>query len=107
MAALSEEIELAIATPHPHEDPIASPPLWLIWADHKNGDGWSLECVANSADNCRYAIRCYAENLPVIVERIPANHNFASSVREFIADANHRIAAQSYRRIHGYRRDGD
>jgi len=99
-------LESQITTPHRHED-ASCPPLWLIWINRKDGDGWSLHCVGNSEDTARYCIECYGSENGVTVERIPANHAFASSIEQELREANHRIAAKSYSEIHGYRRQGD
>jgi hypothetical protein len=103
----SATLEGQITTPHRHED-AACPPLWLIWVNKKDGDGWALHCVGNSEEATRYCIECYGGGeSAVIVERIPANHAFASSIESELREANHRIAVRSYNSIHGYRRQGD
>lgn len=100
-------LEISIVTPHRHED-AGHPPLWLIWINRRDGDGWAIHCVGNSEDATRYCIECYGDNNAVIVERIPANHAFASSIESELRAANHRIAAKSYSAVHGgYRRSGD
>lgn len=107
MSVLPRDIESAIVTPSRGED-AACPPLWLLWINRKDGDGWFLHCVANSEESARYCIECYGEQSALIVERIPANHAFASSIESDLREANHRIAAKSYSAIHGgYRRSGD
>lgn len=106
MSEFDPQLESMIVTPHRHEGE-GNPPLWLIWINRKDGDGWSLHCVGNSEGSTRYCIECYGEQNGLIVERIPANHAFASSVERDLREANHRIAKQSYSAIHGYRRQGD
>lgn len=104
----NSDLELAIMTPHRHEGSL-NKPLWLIWANAKDGDGWALLCICDSERACRYNVECYGfPQLTLIVERIPANHAFASSVEDELRKANHRIAATSYSAIHGgYRRVGN
>jgi hypothetical protein len=104
---LPDHLEAAITTRHEHES-ADQPPLWLVWINRKDGDGWFLHSVCNTERNVRYNVECYgSENAGLIVERIPANHAFASSIEQELREANHRIAAKSYHAIHGYRRAGD
>ena len=107
MTVFLPDLEAQITTPHQHEG-AANRPLWLIWHNRQGGDGWSLHCIADTEDRCRYMIECYGgPTTEIIVERTPANHAFASSVEEMLREANHRIAVQTYSHIHGYRRQGD
>lgn len=102
---LPARIEKAIRQKHDHEGE-GSPPLWLIWLDQKDGDGLRLNAVANSVWAARYGAFIVIEQGDVWVERIPANHGFASSIQTKMVDAVHQSAREQIR-IHGYRRVGD
>jgi hypothetical protein len=107
MTTFLPSIEKSIITPHRHEDS-SCPPLWLMWVNKDDGDGWFLHSVCNSEKNIRYNIECYGgKETAIIIERIPANHAFASSIEQNLREANHKIAAKSYHQIHGYRRQGE
>lgn len=90
---IPESVEQAIMRKHDHEGP-ANRPLWLIWKIQLRRDGavddTALSSVADSADNARYAVASLmglylgeiqprSEN-HCFVERVPANHSFASSL---------------------------
>ncbi len=62
----SSDVELAIVTPHEHETPHHKP-LWILWKQLIGYDG-------------------VAEHL-FHVERIPANHQFASSIEGLFQDS--------------------
>lgn len=102
---LPARIEKAIRQKHSHEGQ-GSPPLWLIWLDRKDGDGIRLNAVANAMFAARYGAWIVLNQGDVFVERIPANHGFASSIQDEITNAVHKSAAAQIR-IHGYKRTGD
>lgn len=81
-----------IRTPHEHEG-AENKPLWLIWKMKyikKTGKivGPVLDCVCDSESSavyntgaaCEEAIMTTRDKIDVFVERIPANHRFASSI---------------------------
>ena len=108
-----EPYEDAITTPHPHESK-GNPPLWLIWKRIK-GDEYRrypmLDCVCNSEEMARphiiMALEAETRDPPphiiVDVERIPANHRFASSLEEWQYEAEHQRARykQQWRNLDG------
>jgi hypothetical protein len=90
-----EHLVLAIETPHDHEGK-GNRPLWIIWKQYvgRNGavSGPQIDTVCDTLRSAYYML--LEENarrtlhLPVIinVERIPANHRFASSIGEVFTD---------------------
>lgn len=90
---IPEEIERIITTPHEHEHPERRKPLWLIWKVHKSFDGMPefpvLDSVCDSEKSARYHYRsAVSSSNQVFVERIPANHRFASSLGEIQFDVH-------------------
>jgi hypothetical protein len=90
------EIERAITTPHEHEHPEHNKPIWLVWKLVRNlASGVAmfpeLETVCDNEESCRYHVVMVSEEgtynrfeeIEVHVERIPANHRFASSLDTF------------------------
>lgn len=92
------DVERDIVTPHHHESMEVKPeslygdqptnrPLWLIWVREKSRIGVlyfpTLDSVADCEESARAHYRMAVEGKPgvdVSVERIPANHRFASSL---------------------------
>jgi hypothetical protein len=87
---IPEDVERDIVTPHSHEHPEKNKPLWLVWAlDH--GDFPRLDSVADTEDSARYHYRAAVQSgraARVHVERVPANHRFASSLGEWQIEAH-------------------
>jgi hypothetical protein len=80
------DIERAIATPHEHEGE-GHNPLWLIWTidrDRITGVPYfpHLDSVCDTETSARYHFLSAATHggKQIWVERIPANHRFASSL---------------------------
>lgn len=76
------DVESAIVTPHEHEG-AQNPPIWLVFRDSGDGDGWWIYCACSSEDSARYHWQS-AHTTPksrVVVERVPLDHAFGSSVR--------------------------
>lgn len=103
---LPARIEKAIRQKHDHEGE-GHEPLWLIWLDRKDHDGIRLNAVANSIDAARYGAFIVIDQGEVWVERIPANHGFASSIQSKMAEAVHASARAQIRIAGYYRRAGD
>ena len=113
MALIPKHVEKAIVTPHEHEDEQAHPPLWLIWVSDGWNPSWRLDEVSNSEVSARGAVigvlsgPSDVDPKPqVIVERIPANHRFASS----ISDEIDKVIVRGNRQRGGhphYKREGD
>lgn len=110
-------LEAAIATPHAYEGP-NNRPLWLIWKHEPGQDGLSdppaIDCVCDTDDYARYCVRAILESsqarqsmgLPEItvwIERIPANHRFASTMADVFSD--HTLT--QVKAMRRFRRDGD
>lgn len=108
MPPVPDHLEEAIVTPHKHED-AHHKPLWLIWIVKKGWDGRpefpELDTVCDSPDSARYhvsaAIQSHAR-AEISVERIPANHRFASSLDYLQMDAHVALWKERLKR-----RDGD
>lgn len=98
----------AIKTPHEHEG-AQNRPLWLIWKDRNDGDGWFLDSICDTSLSavCHYLMVMESSSASCRVERVPANHNFASSIQIEIIEARIEHQRQSYHPGQGYRRAGD
>jgi hypothetical protein len=107
------DVESSITTPHSHESlemgreggiyagqPLGRP-LWLIWTRRRLGrfgavvseelDFPTLDSVADNEESARMHYRMAISDktaAQVSVERIPANHRFASSLGEWQMDAH-------------------
>ena len=111
---LPRKLERAIRHKHDHETE-GHPPLWLIWLDRLDGDGIRLHAVCNSKLMARYGCYIILSQGEVNVERIPANHGFASSIQENITEAKFKAAAallrihgpEQFTKEYGYKRNGD
>lgn len=99
----------ALDTPHDHEDD-SHPPLWLVWKRRLSGFP-ELDCVCDSKWSAEAHV-LMALPLPhvgpedaheVWVERVPANHRFASSLSEQQMRGYHSVRAFRKR----YQLDGD
>lgn len=95
MLEFEEKYEVSLTTPHEHECK-ARPPLWIMWSYIIEPDGISegpqIDSICNSEESARYHLQCMLETyttfggneVNLYVERIPANHRFASSMTEVI-----------------------
>jgi hypothetical protein len=93
---IPEHLEGAIMTPHDHEDE-SHRPLWILWkhligADGRS-DGPQIDCICDTERSARYHvmnlldwIERSSEDISLHVERVPANHRFASSMADAFAD---------------------
>jgi hypothetical protein len=102
-----EDIEKSITTPHAHENEHHRP-LWLIWKIRKlSRDGVpffpELDTVCDSEDMARAHVRgvLYESHERVWVERIPANHRFASSLEIHQMNAHMVLWKERVRRLDG------
>lgn len=94
MKAVPSHIEAMISKKHDHEGP-GHPPLWLIWKLEAPGrvtaivDYPSLYSVCDSPDEARFHVQMLletnTEGRQVWVDRVPANHGFASSLADILA----------------------
>ena len=113
-------LEAAIVTAHDHEHPSRRPPLWIIWKIVTSSDGVqelpAIDCICDSEHSVRYHLYGVFESygvgnlLRVYVERVPANHRFASSLEhEFYTSALTSVRSIEDRRTRGYqyKHDGD
>lgn len=110
----------AIRHPHSHEGP-NNRPLWIIWKKTVGHDGIPdgphIDSIADTEDSAiahvgmvyeSYGNAGYAKELHVIVERIPANHRFASSIEEHFTDGRlAKVRAGKTTMPNFYRRTGD
>lgn len=117
MKDFPDHLEQAIVTPHEHETE-GHPPLWILWKHQTGSDGIPdvprIDCICDSERTTRYNLNAIFESyapdiknglLTIFVERIPANHRFASSMSDKFVDST---LTQVRRSIAGrYRRDGD
>lgn len=112
-----DHLEKAIVNPHEHETAGHSP-LWILWRHAVGSDGIPdvprIDCICDSEDTTRYNLAAIFESYPsdikdkrmtIFVERIPANHRFASSLSEQFVDSTLSRVRKSLRSR--YRRDGD
>lgn len=99
----------AINTPHDHEGH-QNRPLWLIWIVVKDQATPILDTVCDTPDSAVYHYGAVIEGNPTYskngtltchVERVPANHRFASSMdpRIFVGGSNKKVRPR--------RREGD
>lgn len=101
---IPEDIEQAIIRPHSHETE-HSPPLWLIWVRARFGRGLDVDpekldfptldsvCDSEKSARAHYRMAVYHSHHGtsrdvVQVERVPANHRFASSLGNWQHDAH-------------------
>lgn len=119
MADLPEHIERAITTPHAHEGE-HNKPLWILWKHEIAGDGLSDGPLIDSICDTEYAARYnahgmieswgrpdpYGGTVRFFVERIPANHRFASSIADALEE-HVRSQIKVRKEVFKYPRDGD
>lgn len=109
---IPEDIEYALVTPHSHEHPERNKPLWLIWKTrplgrNNGGDAHDfprLDSVCDTDESARahYRMAVYGETqAKVYVERIPANHRFASSLNDWQMEAHMAIWKERLKRVDG------
>ena len=85
-------IEKIIVTPHAHEHDEERKPVWLIYVDMGDGDGWWLNCVCDNEDSARYNYRLALgeehqdQGVRAYVERVPCNHVFGAEMRQIFWD---------------------
>ena len=93
---MSVHLAAAIETPHDHEGAL-NRPLWVIWKKltMRDGrtDGPHIDTICDSLEMAYAHVyilldepETIAGNREVYVERIPANHRFASSMAEYFTD---------------------
>lgn len=79
-----------INTPHDHENAEGNRPLWIIWAVPQ-GKQPVIDTICDTPDSAVYHYGAVVESNPtwirtgalaVHVERVPANHRFASSMSD-------------------------
>jgi hypothetical protein len=94
----------AITTPHDHECTDRRP-LWLVWRLDKAMNGMPyfpvLDSVCDSEDSAYYHVGAAVEGhreSEVFVERVPANHRFASSLPEWQVKIHHHIVKNFHQR---------
>ena len=108
---IPRRVEQAISTPHEHENE-KRPPVWLVWRDRGDGDGWYLYVVCSSPEmaRCNYlaALQTWVKDsgLRAHVERIPLDHAFASSLYDII-EQERRLGIRRPGGHPLYRREGD
>jgi hypothetical protein len=103
-----------INAPHDHEGP-GNKPVWIIWK-HLAGYPPVIDTLCDTADSAVYHYGMLASeidqakrtDLLVYVERIPANHRFASSLNDVFADPTFTTMKQkTARNAFRYAREGD
>lgn len=110
-----DDLRRGIATPHEHETP-HNKPLWIIWrmtiARDGVPDGPHIDSVCDEEQLAIAHVGMVFESYhpsygdtKVFVERIPANHRFASSMAEHFTDS--RLAKVKELPMRSYRRVGD
>ena len=85
--SVPSDIEEQITTPHSHES-VNQPPLWLIWQELEPGDGFYPVCISNTEKDARISYNQIAgpegsrrrARSRIVIERVPANHIFASTM---------------------------
>jgi len=102
---ISPDMERAIRTPHQHET-AGNPPLWLIWK--RQGASFpALDSVCNrdwsAAAHVAMVLDGGRPDTTVVVERIPANHRFGSSLGDWQMESYHVVREMRKRN----RLDGD
>lgn len=99
-------IEKIIVTPHAEEHDEKRKPVWLIYVDRGDGDGWWLDCVCDNEDSARYHYRIALgeeyqnQDVRAYVERVPCNHAFGTEMRQIFWD-------EEMRRRKDFRQSGD
>lgn len=84
-----------INTPHDHENADGNRPLWIIWVVARD-QAPSIDTICDTPDSAVYHYGAVIEGNPTWiregkltahVERVPANHRFASSISDIVFDA--------------------
>jgi hypothetical protein len=103
-------IEQQIVTPHPHEDADGHKPLWIIWKvkpDMRDGVPFfpEIDTVCDSDEMARLHVQAIlasdSSKTVIDVERIPANHRFASSLDHLQADAHNKLWKARIKKLGG------
>lgn len=103
-----------IDTPHDHEG-ADNKPIWIIWKHH-SGYPPVIDTLCDTADSAVYHYGMLAAeiaqarraDLSAHVERVPANHRFASSLNDVFADKTFTSMKQkTARNAFRYSRNGD
>lgn len=103
-----------INTPHDHEGD-KNEPIWIVWK-HQSGFSPVIDTLCDTPDSAVYHYGMLAgeiaqarrADLSVHVERVPANHRFASSLNDVFADKTFTTMKQkTARNAFRYARDGD
>jgi hypothetical protein len=106
-----------INTPHDHEGD-GNKPLWIIWK-HVEGFPPVIDTLCDTADSAVYHYGMLASEIEqhvrlrnkgtitVNVERVPANHRFASSINDVFTSGTFTAIKPSSRNGYRYKRDGD
>ncbi len=95
---LPDWAERQIMTPHEHEGS-HWPPLWIVWKHRTTlselDDPPAIDCVCTTEKMVRYAFAAMwdersrmfeGDKIEINIERVPANHRFASSLGDWFYD---------------------
>lgn len=106
-----------IDRPHDHEGD-GNKPIWIIWK-HRTGFPPVIDTLCDTADSAVYHYGMLAgeiaqrleatagDGLAVYVERVPANHRFASSLNDVFSDPTYMKVKPIGRNARRYNRVGD
>lgn len=107
-----------IDRPHDHEGD-HNKPIWIIWK-HRPGFPPIIDTLCDTADSAVYHYGMLAGEIVqrqgysqtgasdvAFVERVPANHRFASSLNDVFSDPNFMKTKPIGRNARRYARDGD